>query len=269
MPEVKRKYVIPGEVVAHGNVRADMNVVRVGETLVSTRVGMAEIGHDVVRVVPLSGPYIPRIDDLVVGKIIDYSAFAWEADINSCFFGILPAASVFGRDYSPAKDSLTDKLGVGDMIAARVIAFDRTRDPLLSISGPGLGRIPRGRVVKISPSKVPRLIGKRGSMIKSIETGTKCRMLVGQNGVIIVVGAPEDSFKAVKAINLVEDEAHSADLTERVQAMLGISPSEKPESAEGEAKGSAPQPAEVEQENEVKEQVPGQEELAGPNLETE
>ena len=81
--EVKRRYVIPGEVVASGNLRADLNVVRVGDKLVATRVGMAEVGHDTARVVALSGPYIPRIDDLVVGKILDYSAFAWEADINS------------------------------------------------------------------------------------------------------------------------------------------------------------------------------------------
>ncbi len=222
MPEIKRKYVIPGEVVARGNVRADLNVMRVDDQLIATRVGMAEIGHDVVRVIALSGPYIPRIDDLVVGKIIDYSAFAWEADINSCFFGILPAASVFGRDYSPAKDSLTDKLKVGDMIASRVIAFDRTRDPLLSISGPGLGRIPRGQVVKISPAKVPRLIGKKGSMIKTIEAGTKSRMLIGQNGVVVIVGSPDDTIRAIRAVNLVEEEAHSPDLTERVQTLLGI-----------------------------------------------
>lgn len=229
MPEVKRRYVIPGEVVARGNVRADLNVVRVGDKIVATRVGMAEVGHDTARVVPLSGPYIPRIDDLVVGKIVDYSAFAWEADINSCFFGILPAASVFGRDYSPAKDSLTDKLKVGDMIAARIIAFDRTRDPLLSISGPGLGRIPKGHAVKISPAKVPRLIGKKGSMIKSIEVGTHCRMLIGQNGVVIIVGATEDAQKAAAAVNLVELEAHSADLTEKVQSMLGLTIAQKEE----------------------------------------
>lgn len=229
MQEVKRRYVIPGEVVARGNVRADLNVVRVGDKLVSTRVGMAEVGHDTARVVALSGPYIPRIDDLLVGKIIDYSAFAWEVDINSCFFGILPAASVFGRDYTPAKDSLTDKLKVGDMIAARVIAFDRTRDPLLSISGPGLGRIPRGQVVKISPAKVPRLIGKKGSMIKSIEAGTRCRMLIGQNGVVIIVGATDDALRAAVAVNLVEQEAHSADLTERVQKLLGLPATPKQE----------------------------------------
>jgi exosome complex component RRP4 len=222
VPELRRRFVIPGEVVARGGLRAETNVMRIGDTIVSTRVGMAEIAHDAVRVVPLSGPYIPRIDDLVVGKILDYSAFAWEVDINSSFFAILPAQSVFGRDYSPAKDSLTAKLAVGDMIAAKVIAFDRTRDPLLSISGPGLGRIPRGQTVKISPAKVPRLIGKKGSMIRTIEQGTSTRMLVGQNGVIIVVGSSEDVLRAIKAVNLVEEQAHSPDLTEKVAQLLGM-----------------------------------------------
>jgi exosome complex component RRP4 len=208
---------------------------RVGDKIVSTRVGMAEVAHDGVRVVPLSGPYIPRIDDLVVGKIIDYSAFAWEADINSCFFGILPAQSVFGRDYSPAKDSLTDKLAVGDMVAAKVIAFDRTRDPLLSISGPGLGRIPRGQTVKISPAKVPRLIGKKGSMIRTIEQGSNCRMLIGQNGVVVIVGSSEDILKAVNAVTLVEEEAHSPDLTERVMKLLGMSTENMQKQASGES----------------------------------
>jgi exosome complex component RRP4 len=260
VPEIKRKYVIPGEVVARGNVRADLNVIRVDDQLIATRVGMAEIGYDVVRVIALSGPYIPRIDDLVVGKIIDYSAFAWEADINSCFFGILPAASVFGRDYSPAKDSLTDKLKVGDMIASRVIAFDRTRDPLLSISGPGLGRIPRGQVVKISPAKVPRLIGKKGSMIKTIESGTKSRMLIGQNGVVVIVGSPDDTIRAIRAINLVEEEAHSPDLTERVQNLLGMTvepqPTDSQESSTSEF-GGVPEGSEMQsgEQNEGTEEI--------------
>ncbi len=230
MQDIRRKYVIPGEVVARGNLRAEANVIRRGDKIISTRVGMAEIGHDVVRVVPLSGPYIPRIDDLVVGKVIDYSAFAWEVDINSCFFGILPAQSVFGRDYSPARDSLTEKLAIGDIIATKVIAFDRTRDPLLSISGPGLGRIPRGQVIRISPAKVPRLIGKKGSMIRAIENGCGCRLLVGQNGVVVIVGSAEGMLKAVQAVNLVEEEAHSVDLLEKVEKLMGTTSSLKEES---------------------------------------
>ncbi|MDG6915745.1 MAG: RNA-binding protein, partial [Nitrososphaerota archaeon] len=159
MVDIIRKQVIPGDVIVTGDYRPGSFVQRRGNDMVALRVGLAEVAQNGVKVIPLSGAYMPRAEDMVVGKVVNVTGYGWEADINSCFFGILPAASVFGRDYSPAKDSLSDKLGVGDMIAARVIAFDRTRDPLLSISGPGLGRIPRGRVVKISPTKVPRLIG--------------------------------------------------------------------------------------------------------------
>lgn len=181
---------------------------------------MAEIGREGVRVIPLSGPYIPRVDDLVIGKVVDFSAFAWEVDINSCFFAFLPAQSVFGRDYSPAKESLTKKFNIGDLLIAEIMAFDRTRDPLLSTSGPGLGRIPRGETVKIAPTKVPRLIGKKGSMIKTIENGTGCRMVIGQNGVVVVTGPPDGVLMAVRAIRLVEEEAHTADLTQKVQSLL-------------------------------------------------
>ncbi len=222
MPEVKRKYVIPGELITEGNYRPLANVVKRGNKFYSTRIGLAEFGQEGVRVIPLTGPYIPRVDDLVIGKIVDYSAFVWEVDINSCFMAYLPAKNVYGKNFTPGQESLVKKFDVGDLIAAVVTAFDRTRDPILSVSGPGLGKITKGEVVKIAPTKVPRLIGKKGSMIRTIEAGTGCKLTIGQNGVIVVVGRPEGIIKAVKAIKLVEEEAHLADLTKKVQAMLGV-----------------------------------------------
>lgn len=217
---IKRKYVIPGELVIEGKYKRTSNVFRVDDKFFSTRVGMAEVTSDSVRVIPLTGPYIPRADDLVIGKIVDYSAFSWEVDINSCFFAYLPAQMVFGRDYSPAREELTRKFAIGDMITAKVFAFDRTRDPLLSVSGPGLGRINRGEVVRISPTKVPRVIGKKGSMIRTVESGTNCRLTVGQNGLIVISGPTEGILKAISAVKLIEKEAHTADLTQKVQELL-------------------------------------------------
>jgi exosome complex component RRP4 len=224
MPEVKRKFVVPGDVVAKGvHHRLGANVLKRGEDIVATRVGLAEIG-DVIRVIPLSGPYIPKVDDFVVGKIIDYSAFTWEVDINSCFLAILPAQNVFGRQFSPTGESLSAKFDIGDLIGAKIQAFDRTRDPVLTLlGGHGLGKIDRGKVVKIQPSRVPRLIGKKGSMIRTIEEKTRCRLTVGQNGIVVVNGPPEGVLKAIKAIRLIEEEAHTADLTQRVQELLGKS----------------------------------------------
>ena len=222
MPDVKRKYVIPGDLITEGNYRPLANVVKRGNKFYATRIGLAEFGQEGVRVIPLTGPYIPKVDDLVIGKIVDYSAFVWEVDINSCFMAYLPAKNVYGKNFTPGQESLVKKFDIGDLIAAVIAAFDRTRDPILSVSGPGLGKITKGEVVKIAPTKVPRLIGKKGSMIRTIEAGTGCKLTIGQNGVIVVVGRPEGVIKAVKAIKLIEEEAHLADLTKKVQAMLGI-----------------------------------------------
>ncbi len=221
MQEIKRKYVVPGDFIADGNVRPVSNAIRIGDKIFATRIGIAEVSREGAKVIPLSGVYIPRVGDLVIGKIIDHSAMAWEADINSCFSGHLPAQDVFGREFSPSRDDMTLRLGVGDLIACKIAAFDRSRDPLLTVADKDLGKIQKGEVVRISPTKVPRLIGKRGSMIQTIEQSTKCNIIIGQNGIIVISGPSADGILlAVKAIKMVEEEAHTANLTQRVKDML-------------------------------------------------
>ena len=223
MQELKRKYVIPGDKIVDGNFRPLMNVIRIGDSIISTRIGIAEAGRDGIKVIPLSGVYIPRVNDIVIGKIIDRSSLSWDVDINSCFLAHLPAQDVFGRDFSPARDDMNRELATGDLITARIIAFDRTRDPMLTIQDRDLGKIPRGESLKISATRVPRLIGKRGSMIQTIEQATQTRILIGQNGVIVVTGrSPEGIGLAVKAIKMVEDEAHTSNLTQRIKVLLNV-----------------------------------------------
>src|ERR671918_806504 len=106
MHEIKRRYVIPGDKIAEGTFRPLMNVIKSGNALIATRIGIAETGRDGVKVIPLSGVYIPRVNDLVIGKIVDHSSLSWEVDINSCFSAHLPAQDVFGRDFSPARVNL-------------------------------------------------------------------------------------------------------------------------------------------------------------------
>ncbi|MCY1155250.1 MAG: ecr [Nitrososphaera sp.] len=223
MQELKRKYVIPGDKIVDGNFRPLMNVIRVGDSIISTRIGIAEAGRDGIKVIPLSGVYIPRVNDIVIGKIIDRSSLSWDVDINSCFSAHLPAQDVFGRDFSPARDDMNRELASGDLITARIMAFDRTRDPMVTIQDRDLGKIPRGESLKISATRVPRLIGKRGSMIQTIEQATQTRVLIGQNGIVVVTGrSPEGIELAVKAIKMVEDEAHTSNLTQRIKVLLNV-----------------------------------------------
>ena len=173
-----------------------------------------------VKVIPLSGSYVPRVEDQVVGKVVNTTGYGWEIDINSWFLGYLPAQFVFGRDFSPATHDLNSRFSIGDLLLAKIEAFDRSRDPQLSIRGPGFGKIPRGELVRISPTKVPRLIGKKGYMIKMIGNLTHCDIRVGQNGLVVLAGPPEGVLKAVKAVELIEQEAHLADLSQKVEALL-------------------------------------------------
>lgn len=226
MQEIRRKYVIPGDRVIEGNLRLLFNVSRSGNSIIATRIGIAEAGREGVKVIPLSGIYIPRINDIVIGKIMDHSSLSWTVDINSCFSAHLPAQDVFGRDFSPAKDDMGKELAIGDLIIARIIAFDRTRDPMITIQDKDLGKVPRGELIKISATRVPRLIGKRGSMIQTIEYATRTRILIGQNGIIVVTGRDPEGIKlAVRAIRMVEEEAHTANLTQRVKTLLGVADS--------------------------------------------
>ena len=221
MENTKRKYVIPGDVITSGPYRPEQNVILDGERIIATAVGTSEIYDDTVRVISLTGKYIPKINDLVIGKVLSHSSLSWELDINSSYVGFLPAADVFGRDFSAHADELNSKLKKGDLVVARIANSDRSRDPLLTISDRELGKIESGELVKISPSKVPRLIGKRGAMIQTIEMATGAIITIGQNGWIVVSCENSDGLlKAVKAIQMVEEQAHIANLTDRVKSML-------------------------------------------------
>ncbi|EIJ65097.1 KH domain protein [Candidatus Nitrosopumilus salaria BD31] len=217
----KRKYVIPGDVVTTGPFRPEQNVILEGNKIISTTIGISEIYDDSVKVIPLTGKYIPKINDLVIGKVISHTSLSWELDINSCYVGFLPAQDVFGRDFSAHADELATKLKSGDLVAARIANFDRTRDPLVTISDRDLGKIDSGDLIKISPSKVPRLIGKRGTMIQMIEMATDAAITIGQNGwVVVSCESPEGLLKAKKAIEMVNEKAHVANLTDQVKEML-------------------------------------------------
>ena len=219
-----KRHVIPGDIITTGPYRPEQNVILDGNKMVATCIGLSDITDGAVRVIPLTGRYIPKGDDLVVGKVISHSAMSWEVDINSCYLGILPASDVFGRDFSSHADDLTAKLGNGDLIAARIVNFDRTRDPLITISGRELGKIEAGELVRLSTSKVPRLIGKRGSMIQMIEEATNANITIGQNGVIIVSCENQDGLsKAIRAIHMVEEDSHRINLTDMVKKMLETS----------------------------------------------
>ena len=132
---------IPGDVITTAPLRLRGNVTLNGKRILSTTIGLSDISHDSVRVIPLTGVYLPKIDDLVIGTITHISGSSWFADINSCYDGMLLAKDVFGRGSNANLNDMRARLGKSDLILARVANFDRTREPLLSIAGQNLSLI--------------------------------------------------------------------------------------------------------------------------------
>jgi exosome complex component RRP4 len=214
--------VAPGELLAEGPYFAGENTYREGGKIFSSRVGMAEVVGNKLIVVPIKGAYIPRLDDLVLGRVTDIGMSGWQVDISAPYPAMLPASETpMIRDRDRGRRDLSQLLTVGDLVLAQVIAFDRTRDPLLTTKGRGLGKLTSGRLARISPAKIPRIIGKKGSMITMLKKETGTDIIAGQNGVLLATGRnPDQERIAVEAIYMIEREAHTSGLTDRVKAMI-------------------------------------------------
>ena len=219
--ESKKRHVLPGDFITTAPLRLQNNVVLEGKRIISTTIGLSDVSDDSVRVISLTGVYLPKIDDLVIGTIQYIHGNSWFADINSCYQGMLLGQDVFGRGSYPTKSEMEERLGKGDIIFAKIANSDRQREPLISIADQSLGKIDSGELVKISPAKIPRLIGKHGSMIQTIEGSTNATITVGQNG-LIVVSCDETNglLKALAAIRMVDEQAHLVNLTDKVKKML-------------------------------------------------
>ena len=66
----REQFVLPGDIIVTGDYRPEQNVILEGDRLMSTAIGFSEIKDDLVTVSPLTGLYTPKVDDLVIGKII-------------------------------------------------------------------------------------------------------------------------------------------------------------------------------------------------------
>jgi exosome complex component RRP4 len=91
----------------------------------------------------------------------------------------------------------------------------------VTLRGPGLRKLRNGRIIEVNTNKVPRIIGKKGSMVSMIKQATDCNIIVGQNGIIWLQGKePEMEFLAIDAIKKIETESHLSGLTDKMKEFL-------------------------------------------------
>ncbi len=209
----ERKVVVPGEVIADENFLPGEGTEKRGKNIIAIRYGLAEEQGKIIKVIPLSGVYTPRRGNIVIGKVINITFNGWIVDIESADNAFLSLTEV-PRYIN--KDSLEDLMDIGDMGVFKIVDVNK-RGVDLSIKQRGLGKIEEGIIIKINSHKVPRVIGKEGSMIKLIKDETGCSITVGQNGLVWIRGKKvEDELLAKKAILFVAEKSFVNGLTDEV-----------------------------------------------------
>jgi exosome complex component RRP4 len=212
-----RQIVIPGDLLAENGYQAGLNTYKVENKIYAYTVGLIEIKGNRIDIIPIHGCYVPKVGDMVIGKIIDYGSNMWAVDINSPYLGVLTVSEALSKPINPFKDNILKYLNIGDFIKAKVVAFDKTRDAALTVKEQGLGKISKGFIITIEPTKIPRVIGRKGSMLTTLKNKLSGHIEVGKNGRIwIIPKRQEDSFIYVKILKKIEEEAHISGLTDRV-----------------------------------------------------
>lgn len=209
-----RKIVIPGEKIISGkDYLPGDGTRRDGESILANKYGLADISKKLIKIIPLSGGYDPRDGNIVIGRVEDVTYNGWRIDIKS------PASAFLSVSECPTyiKGDLKEYHNIGDMISARVSSVKQGGIDL-TIKGRNLGKLREGLIIHINPNKVPRVIGKEGSMIKLIKDKTECRITVGQNGVVWILGDKiENELKAQEAIRFVTEQSFITGLTDKLK----------------------------------------------------
>ncbi len=227
-----KKLVIPGEILSDDPSQADEGTYVENNRVFSSVFGIASFKNS-IRVVPMAGKYIPKPGDLIVGMIKEVTYSNWIVDIRSPYDGLLHI-SEFPRRIE--NDEMAKYLKIGESIMTLVKDVDANMKVELTLNDQRLRPIKEGRIIEVTPSKVPRFIGRSGSMIAMLKNETNCNIFIGQNGRIWITGKDNGMELAIKSLLKIEKETHISGLTDRITKFLKEAKGEKVKVKEPEKK---------------------------------
>jgi len=223
MSEIKaqeKQIIVPGEVLATGMDYLPSNgTYRHGDKILGSMFGLLRVDGKVLKVIPVSGVYLPKKVDTIIARVTEILISGWRVDTNSAYSAVLSLKDG-SSSYIPHGADLSQYYAVGDYIVTKIVNVTSQNLVDITMKGPGLRRLKGGRIIRINTNKVPRVIGKGGSMVSMVKDATGCNITVGQNGIVWVQGEPEKEVIAVDTIKRIEAESHISGLTEIIRKHL-------------------------------------------------
>ena len=217
----EKEIVVPGETLAEGmDYLPGTGTYRDGDKILASHLGLVTIDGRAIKLIPLAGRYLPKVGDTIIAKVTDITMSGWLVNFGSAYHAMLGMKEATS-DFIPKGADLTKYFSFGDYMVCKIINVTSQKLVDVSLRGPGLRKIQGGRVITVGTHKVPRIIGKKGSMVSMIKQATDCKIIVGQNGFIWLGGEdPKLEILAVETIKKIEQEAHLSGLTDRIKVFL-------------------------------------------------
>ena len=218
MSTEKREIVIPSQFLGEiKDKKAGRGTVIIDGKIYSERLGVLNKNSEYINVIPLKGRYDPIEGDFVIGIVEEALQSGWLVDINAPSPALLHVNEVpWDVEFGETERYLNH----GDSIMAKILQVDITKKIQITLNDRNLYKIKGGHIINVEPSKVPRIIGKKGSMIALLKKYTRCRIFVGQNGRIWIDGEHDSITKVLETIRKIENEALSYGLTNRIETFL-------------------------------------------------
>lgn len=214
----QRELVLPGDELAPADKqRPGKGVYKEKEALWASQIGFRSDRQQFVNVVPFSGVYQPQVQDNLIATVISAGPSNWLMELNASHPATMHVTE------SPWRVDFGDTarfLNIGDSVYCTVFMVDETGHLQVSMKGQGYRKLYGGTLVEVSPYTVPRIIGRNGSMVSLLKEATGTRILVGQNGVVWVDGKLGNIIVLKKALKMVQEEAFTQGLTERIRNFL-------------------------------------------------
>ena len=160
---------------------------------------------------------LTKFGEKTFGVVEEALSAGWLIDINA------PSPAFLHTEEVPwdVEFGATEKyLNSGDSIMAKVLKIDEIKKMQVTMKDRNLFKIKGGDIIDVEPSRVPRIIGKKGSMISLIKQYIRCRIFVGQNGKIWVDAEIENIERVIHVIRKIESEAITFGLTNRIEDLL-------------------------------------------------
>ncbi|MFQ5800828.1 MAG: exosome complex RNA-binding protein Rrp4 [Candidatus Hydrothermarchaeales archaeon] len=213
-----RRLVLPGEFITDKRPRLGPGVTTEENGVHSSILGLLDEKENYIRIIPLAGGYNPKEEDFVIGVVSDVQGTYWRLDIASPYSAILPAGEYI-RELR-GNERLKEILSFGSSVYVKIKEVTKTKGVFTTLKWRGTKILKEGFLIEVSPSKIPRIIGKKDSMIRILKEETGCDILAGQNGVVWIDGPGERMDLAVEAVRYIANNSHKSGLTDYVKKMI-------------------------------------------------